>query len=294
MNQYKKGVIYTIIGGACWGISGTCGEYLCTFKGMDTRLLTDIRLLGAGLVLCLFMFWRYRPNVKLLLKTPNAVLHCIVFGIGGLMFTQYAYLTAIAKTNAGTATVLQYLSAIFVLLIVCLRKRKLPVLRENIAIVSCLVGTFLVATHGSFTSLYISKQGLFWGFLAAVAATLYILIPQQLLADWGSIIPTGIGMLTGGIAFFFIMRVWKISVKLDLTTVVITVLIVLVGTVLASEGNQSGWSGSRKYAWLCGTADGNGMLSCFSGYCVPSNGYYWFWIHHCDSFYTGKELVTKK
>ena len=158
MNQYKKGVIYTIIGGACWGISGTCGEYLCTFKGMDTRLLTDIRLLGAGLVLCLFMFWRYRPNVKLFLKTPNAVLHCIVFGIGGLMFTQYAYLTAIAKTNAGTATVLQYLSAIFVLLIVCLRKRKLPVLRENIAIVSCLVGTFLVATHGSFTSLYISAR----------------------------------------------------------------------------------------------------------------------------------------
>ena len=231
MNQYKKGVIYTIIGGACWGISGTCGEYLCTFKGMDTRLLTDIRLLGAGLVLCLFMFWRYRPNVKLLLKTPNAVLHCIVFGIGGLMFTQYAYLTAIAKTNAGTATVLQYLSAIFVLLIVCLRKKKLPVLRENIAIVSCLVGTFLVATHGSFTSLYISKQGLFWGFLAAVAATLYILIPQQLLADWGSIIPTGIGMLTGGIAFFFIMRVWKISVKLDLTTVVITMLIVLTEAV---------------------------------------------------------------
>ena len=106
MNQYKKGVIYTIIGGACWGISGTCGEYLCTFKGMDTRLLTDIRLLGAGLVLCLFMFWRYRPNVKLLLKTPNAVLHCIVFGIGGLMFTQYAYLTAIAKCgNSNSAAV---------------------------------------------------------------------------------------------------------------------------------------------------------------------------------------------
>ena len=42
MNQYKKGVIYTIIGGACWRISGTCGEYLSTFKGMDTRLFTDI------------------------------------------------------------------------------------------------------------------------------------------------------------------------------------------------------------------------------------------------------------
>ena len=134
----------------------------------------------------------------------NAECGIALYRIWNRRFDVYAvaYLTAIAKTNAGTATVLQYLSAIFVLLIVCLRKRKLPVLRENIAIVSCLVGTFLVATHGSFTSLYISKQGLFWGFLAAVAATLYILIPQQLLADWGSIIPTGIGMLTGGIAFF--------------------------------------------------------------------------------------------
>ena len=140
------------------------------------------------------------------------------------------------------------------MLIVCLRKRKLPVLRENIAIVSCLVGTFLVATHGSFTSLYISKQGLFWVFLAAVAATLYILIPQQLLADWGSIIPTGIGMLTGGIAFFFIMRVWKISVKLDLTTVIITLLIVLVGTVLAFTMFLKGTS-------LVGPARGN-MLGC--------------------------------
>ena len=80
MNQYKKGVIYTIIGGACWGISGTCGEYLCTFRGMDTRLLTDIRLIGAGIILCLFMAMRYRPNVKLFLRTPNTVLHCIVFG----------------------------------------------------------------------------------------------------------------------------------------------------------------------------------------------------------------------
>ena len=133
-------------------------------------------------------------------------------------------------------------------------KEKITCFAENIAIVSCLVGTFLVATHGSFTSLYISKQGLFWGFLAAVAATLYILIPQQLLADWGSIIPTGIGMLTGGIAFFFIMRVWKISVKLDLTTVVITMLIVLVGTVLAFTMFLKGTS-------LVGPARGN-MLGC--------------------------------
>ena len=74
------------------------------------------------------------------------------------------------------------------------------------------------------------------------------------MADWGSVIPTGIGMLTGGIAFFFIMRVWKISVKLDLTTVIITLLIVLVGTVLAFTMFLKGTS-------LVGPARGN-MLGC--------------------------------
>lgn len=136
MNQYMKGVLCTIIGGACWGISGTCGEYLCTYRGMDTRVLTDMRLLGAGIILCIFLACRERKKLQEFLHTPKALIHCIIFGVCGLMFTQFAYLTAISKTNAGTATVLQYLSAIIVLLVVCVKNRKLPVLRENIAIIS--------------------------------------------------------------------------------------------------------------------------------------------------------------
>ena len=241
MNQYMKGVLCTIIGGACWGISGTCGEYLCTYRGMDTRVLTDMRLLGAGIIQCIFLACRERKKLQEFLHTPKA-------------FTQFAYLTAISKTNAGTATVLQYLSAIIVLLVVCVKNRKLPVLRENIAIISCLLGTFLVATHGSFTSLYISKEGLLWGMLAALAAALYILIPQKLLSEWGSILPVGIGMLSGGIAFFFLMRVWKISVQFDLITALITVVIVLVGTVLAFTMFLKGTN-------MVGPARGN-MLGC--------------------------------
>ena len=129
MNQYMKGVLCTIIGGACWGISGTCGEYLCTYRGMDTRVLTDMRLLGAGIILCIFLACRERKKLQEFLHTPKALIHCIIFGVCGLMFTQFAYLTAISKTNAGTATVLQYLSAIIVLLVVCVKNRKLPVLR---------------------------------------------------------------------------------------------------------------------------------------------------------------------
>ena len=61
-------------------------------------------------------------------------------------------------------------------------------------------------------------------------------------------------MLSGGIAFFILMRVWKISVQFDLITALITVVIVLVGTVLAFTMFLKGTN-------MVGPARGN-MLGC--------------------------------
>lgn len=254
MTTYSKGILYTTVGAACWGISGTCGEYLCSARGIDTRWLTDIRLLGAGIILLAVVLLKDRDQLNQLIHKPKAFLHCIIFGICGLMLTQYCYLTSISKTNAGTATVLQQLSVIIILLFVCMTTRKAPVLKENIAIIFCLVGTFFVATHGSFSELYISKSGLLWGILSACAAALYILIPQSLLKTWNGMIPVGIGMLSGGIAFFFLMRVWTIPVSFTPDTVFVTIIIVTVGTVLAFTLFLKGTS-------MIGPTRGN-MLGC--------------------------------
>lgn len=254
MTNYTKGIFFTLAGGICWGISGTCGQYLCSVKGMDTRWLTDLRLLGAGIILLIFILLKKKERLKELLHTPKSFLHCIIFGICGLMFTQYTYITAISKTNAGTATVLQYLSVVFVLIFVCVTTRKLPTFRECIGIVSCLVGTFFVATHGSFSSLYISKEGLAWGILAAVAAAAYILLPQNLMKQWGSLVPIGVGMLSGGIAFFFLMRVFTLPLHFDKSTALITAVIVIIGTVFAFTMFLKGTS-------MIGPARGN-MLGC--------------------------------
>lgn len=254
MTTYTKGILYTLIGGACWGISGTCGQYLCSARGMDTRWLTDVRLLGAGIILLAGVLLKDRRQMIQLVHTPKALLHCIVFGVCGLMLTQYCYLTSISKTNAGTATVLQQLSVIIILIFVCITTKKAPAVRENIAIAFCLIGTFFVATHGSFSELCISKSGLLWGILSACAAALYILIPQDLLKTWGGIIPVGVGMLSGGIAFFFLMRVWTIPVSFAPDTVFVTIIIVTVGTVLAFTLFLKGTS-------MVGPTRGN-MLGC--------------------------------
>ena len=254
MSDYTKGMIVTVLGAVCWGISGTCSQYLCSVQGMDPRWVTQIRLISAGMILAIYSLLRERESFRRLLHTPKAVLHCVFFGVGGLMFTQFAYTISISKTDSGTATVLQYLSVIMVLILTCFRSRKRPALREIFAIVSCLVGSFLVATHGSFTSLSISREGLLWGVISAVAATCYIMIPQNLMKEWGSTLPIGQGMLYGGIAFFFLMRMWDRPVQINRESGLILLVIVLVGTVFAFVFFLQGTS-------MIGPARGN-MVGC--------------------------------
>lgn len=254
MSKYAKGVLITLLGGTCWGLSGTCSQYLCSVQGMDTRWVTALRLLGAGIILLLLAAVRQRDQLKKLLHDKGAVLYCVIFGVCGLLFTQFSYITSITKSNSGTATVLQYLSVVIVLFVECITMRRLPVHREWLALLSCLFGTFLVATHGSLNSLYISRDGLIWGGISAVAAAAYIIIPQRLMRKWGSILPVGMGMLSGGIACVLLMRVWTIPIAFNVQSAGMTAFVVLIGTALAFTAFLQGTA-------IIGPARGN-MLGC--------------------------------
>ncbi|MCD8332774.1 MAG: DMT family transporter [Clostridiales bacterium] len=233
MSKTSKRILVTLAGAACWGISGTCTQYLCSVQGVNSVWLTQVRLIFAGLILVCFGFLTERERFREFTHTPRDFCYCIAFGVCGLMFTQYAYTTSISKTNSGTATVLQYFSVVIVLVVSCIMARKRPVLREILGIFSSIIGIFLVTTHGSFSSLYISREGFVWGMLSALAAAIYIMMPQKLMKKWGSILPIGWGMFFGGIAFFFLMRVWRIPMSFDREIVLGLIFIILVGTVCA-------------------------------------------------------------
>ncbi|MCC8141404.1 MAG: DMT family transporter [Lachnospiraceae bacterium] len=233
MSKYSRGIWAAVIGAVCWGVAGTATQYLTSVQGMDSEWLTQIRLIFGGLILVVFGLIRDRKKTSEFLHSRRSMLHCIVFGICGLMFTQYAYIVAISKTNSGTATMLQYFSVVLVLIISCILAKKAPVPREYIAIVSCLAGIFLVATHGSLSSLYISRDGFLWGMIAAVAATCYIMIPQKLIKEWGAILPIGWGMIIGGVAFFFLMRVWRRPLVINREIILGLLVVVILGTVLS-------------------------------------------------------------
>ncbi|MNN17725.1 putative inner membrane transporter YicL [compost metagenome] len=111
--------------------------------------------------------------------------------------------------------------------------RRLPTWKEAIAIITALLGTFLLVTHGSLDSLSISRPALFWGLISALAMAFYTLNPRRMLAAWGSLIVTGWAMFIGGIGFSFIHPPWKFQGEWSVTALVAVVFIVLFATVIA-------------------------------------------------------------
>lgn len=56
----QAGVLITILGGALWGLSGACGQYLFEYKGVTSGWLVPIRLTMAGLTMLLYYIFKER------------------------------------------------------------------------------------------------------------------------------------------------------------------------------------------------------------------------------------------
>ena len=108
MSKVLRGTLYTLAAGIAWGVSGTSGQYLME-HGFSALSLTNVRLLLAGLVLMMLAYATNKDSFKEIWKDKSSLLHILLFAVLGLFINQYAYLAAIHETNAGTATVLQYL-----------------------------------------------------------------------------------------------------------------------------------------------------------------------------------------
>ena len=83
------------------------------------------------------------------------------------MFCQFSYMKAIFYSNSGTATILQYLGPVLIMVISCVMAGKLPNKWEVLAIVLALTGTLLIATHGNIKNMALTPKGLAWGLTSA-------------------------------------------------------------------------------------------------------------------------------
>ena len=154
----------------------------------------------------------------------------MIFAIFGLMAVQLTYFVAIAKSNAPTATILQYVFPVMIVLYTALRGHQLPNKKEVVAVILAMVGIFLLVTHGNPGTLSITVEALVWGLSSAVAMAFYTMYPGNLQKRWGSPVVVGWGMLFGGIALNFYHPFWAFTGDIDLMGVLMIAFIILFAT----------------------------------------------------------------
>ncbi|MDT0792649.1 DMT family transporter [Klebsiella pneumoniae subsp. pneumoniae] len=197
MGSSKKGMLNVLIAAVLWGSSGVCAQFIMQESQMSSPFLTMTRLLFAGLILLMLGFV-HGDSIFRVLQNRRDALSLLFFSLFGALTVQFTFLMTIEKSNAATATVLQFLSPTIIVAWFALARKARPTPLVLGAICTSLAGTFLLVTHGNPTTLSISPAALFWGIASAFAAAFYTTYPSTLIARYGTLPIVGWSMLFGG------------------------------------------------------------------------------------------------
>lgn len=205
MTGKQKGFFYVILGSMLWGASGTAAQFFFQENDVSTQWVVGARLLTAGLLLMIWTLVKTPDQIKELLKNKKDFIRLLLFGFCGVLPAQFTYFMSIRYGNAPTATVLQFLSPLFILFYLSLKNKELPRKIETFSVFLSLLGTFLLVTQGKLGQLALAPAAVIWGVLAGVSAASYTLLPRDLLKKYDVGLVTGGAMFLTGVAFLPLM-----------------------------------------------------------------------------------------
>ncbi len=227
-----KGIILTTLGAACWGLSGSVGQYLFQVQHMDSRWLVPIRLGAAGLILLIYSLFKYKDTTFKPWQDKSIAITTLIYGILGVSTCQFLYFLTIQLSNAGMGTILQDLAPLFILIYTCIEKRHKPGLREILSILLALLGMILLTSHGDLSAMSASLPALLAGVGSGLCVMIYnVLAPK--LSHIPVIIIQAWSFLLGGIVAALIFRIWTIHYVPNLYGFLGIIFVVVVGNILA-------------------------------------------------------------
>ena len=221
----------TITGGTLWGVSGVCGQFLFQNKDVTASWLVPVRLMMAGIFMLCFYIWKDKKKAFAIWQKKENRRGILIYGLAGMMLCQYSYFQTIEWSNAGTATVIQYLGPALIVVWVCLQTRRFPERKEIIGVLLALLGIFLIATHGNPTSLALSGRALLMGLISAVSVVIYTVQPEKLQKQFPTPLILAWGMLIGGCVLTVLFRPWHQTVIVDAQMVTTLLVVILLGTM---------------------------------------------------------------
>ncbi|VEJ34055.1 Uncharacterized inner membrane transporter yicL [Peptoniphilus harei] len=232
-NNTMRGLFFASFGAMSWGISGVCSQYLFMNYELDSAWLTAIRMLLSGIVLLIISTIKNKEGKNNILKIwtqPKDLSWLLAFAILGLLMCQYTFVSAIKYSDSATATVLQSLNVVIMIVFMSIVTKTKMKISQVIAVFLAVFGTYLISTGGNPRNMTISPAGLIFGLLSATGVITYTLFSRPIISKWGNILVTGWGMLIGGLVISIITKAWIIPEDLDFTAWLMIAVIIIVGT----------------------------------------------------------------
>ena len=237
MNNYQKnifkGTIYSLLSGLIWGICGILGEYFFSHYQVSSGWITSMRLLVAGSFVIVLSSIKLRSQLFEIWRNRNNYLPFLAYAILGIFSVQYFFYLCVEYSNATTATILQFISPVFILFYNRIIYKKKASKSAIFYVLVAMVGVFLMATKGDLSKLSITPLALLTGLLSALGVMFNVILPQRFAKKYGFVPTVGWGMIIAGIFSNFLYPVYKISFQVEAISICICLTIAFLGTAFA-------------------------------------------------------------
>ena len=237
MNNYQKnifkGTIYSLLSGLIWGICGILGEYFFTHYQVSSGWITSMRLLIAGSSVLILAFYKLKFHLFDIWREKKNYISFLAYAILGIFSVQFFFYLCVEYSNATTATILQFISPIFILAYDRIIHKKKASRNAILYVLIAMVGVFLMTTKGDLSTLSITPLAIVTGLLSALGVMFNVILPQKFAKEYGFVPTVGWGMIVAGIFSNFLYPVYQISFQLDWISIAICLTIAFLGTAFA-------------------------------------------------------------
>lgn len=232
-DAFAFGVIFTLLAAISWGSMAVAAQLVMARDAINALWLVVVRLCASGALLLLWVFFTDRAALcKLVSRLDN--LRDTALGAFFIAGGQFAFMQAIAYSNAGTAAVVLTTVPLWVALWEAFARRTLPTARMTVCFLLASAGVVLIVTKGDFSALEFDLRGVLWALGCAVLTAAYSIQPRALLGRVRVMPFMSCAMLLGGCMAAVVALVDGVpEIRLDLLGTALLLHIVLVGTLFA-------------------------------------------------------------
>ena len=192
-----------------------------------------MRLLIAGSSVLILAFYKLKFHLFDIWRKKKNYLSFLAYAILGIFSVQFFFYLCVEYSNATTATILQFISPIFILVYDWIIHKKKASRNAILYVLIAMVGVFLMTTKGDLSTLSITPLALVTGLLSALGVMFNVILPQKFAKEYGFVPTVGWGMIVAGTFSNFLYPVYQISFQLDWISIAICLTIAFLGTAFA-------------------------------------------------------------